>query len=109
MVLISVLQSVMFLFSFGKSERQFVDAAANGNLDEVMRLVAAGVDVDSMERNGMPSETHSMCSYILISYTGYTALMNAIMRDHTPIVQYLLENGAHVDALDNRSMSNLSI
>jgi len=35
--------------------------------------------------------------------------MWAGMNDHTPIVQYLLENGADVDAFDYASMSNLSL
>jgi len=68
--------------------------------------------MDSKDSLGMlmPNETHSMCSpYIIISSTGNTALMRAIIDIRTPIVKYLLENGADVDALDNDSMSNLSL
>jgi len=94
-----------------QQQQQFVEACKSGNLDEVKRLLAAGVSVDSKDSLGMLmlSETHSMYSYIIISSTGTTALMWVIIDIRTPIVKYLLENGADVDALDNDSMLNLSL
>jgi ankyrin repeat protein len=71
-------------------EQQMMQAAFDGVLAEVQRLVEAGVSV-----------------HVSTPESG-TALMWAAFNGHTPVVEFLLERGAAVDALDGNGRSALT-
>ena len=66
-----------------------VFTAANGNIDMVEILLAAGADVNAKTNFGM------------------TALMTAAAKGHRPIAQTLLDRGADLKAKDNNSWTAL--
>lgn len=68
-------------------EREWQEAAQNGDGTALRRLIAAGADVDSLNRHGQ------------------TALMLAAREGHTEAVRLLLEAGA---ALDHTAKYHLS-
>jgi len=57
-------------------------AALDNNQSEVLQLIAAGANINATDDKGR------------------TALMHAIKADYTPMVRFLLENGADVEIKD---------
>ena len=68
----------------GELNEALVDAAYNGNLNEVKRLVAAGAEINqrAADSYGMP-------------------LLSALTEEHMDVARYLLENGADPNAVDD--------
>ena len=64
------------------AQQELMEAALDGQLDEVKRLVSAGTTVDFAD----PEKR--------------TPFMVAAFNGHTPVLRYLLEKGAKVDAKD---------
>ena len=60
----------------------YLEAALNGNSDNVKEFIAGGLAVDATDKNGS------------------TAMMLAAYNGHTEIVKYLLGNGANVNHCD---------
>ena len=91
------------------------DAARDGNLDEINRLIANGADVNAKDDGWIWTPLHPACKYgheevvkVLIeagadvnakSSTGWRPLHEAISRGHESIVADLLAAGADVNAL----------
>lgn len=63
----------------GAPNRNFINAAASGNVDIVKKRISAGVDIDTK------------------SYKGETAVMLAAMKGHTEVVKVLIEAGANIN------------
>lgn len=70
-------------------QQQLMEAAFNGNLEEVQRLVSAGAVVDAADQEKR------------------TPFMVAAFNGHTPVLQYLLEEGAKIDARDSNGRTAL--
>jgi ankyrin repeat protein/beta-lactamase regulating signal transducer with metallopeptidase domain len=70
----------------GKVSKSLVEAAMDGDLNEVIRLIANGTNVNAISE-----------SYADVKYT---PLMAAANRGHADVVKVLLENGAEVNATD---------
>jgi hypothetical protein len=66
-------------------------AAASGNLAKVKERLAAGDDIEWRHKD-----------------TGKTALLGAVTYRHTEIIQYLLDNGADVNATDTDGNDSLA-
>ncbi len=64
------------------AQQELIEAAFNGQLDEVRRLVSAGTAVDF-------ADSEKRTPFMLAAFNG-----------HTPVLQFLLEEGAEVDAKD---------
>lgn len=71
------------------STRDFMEAAANGDVDEVDRLLKTGVDVNG--RNAM----------------GYGALRETVVNNHPNVCRLLLDRGARVDEKDDMGWTAL--
>jgi len=67
----------------------YLDAALNGNSDNVKEFIAEGLAVDATDKNGS------------------TAMMLAAFNGHTEIVKYLLRKGANVNHHDNNNRTAL--
>mmetsp|Transcript_17480 Transcript_17480/g.34540 ORF Transcript_17480/g.34540 Transcript_17480/m.34540 type:complete len:421 (-) Transcript_17480:487-1749(-) len=90
----------------------FARAAAEGDLDELLRMAAVGENMDASDDLGRTplrlacEANHSKCVKFLVSRgsnkeardhaTGATPLHAAALRGHTPTVSVLLESGADV-------------
>ena len=73
-----------------KEEEEFIDAAKNGDLDTIKRLLEINhVDVNCQN-----------------SY-GITALLMASITGHHDVVDFLAGNGAYINAMDNRGSTAL--
>ena len=72
----------------GRSDLHY--AAADGNVGEVQRLIAAGADVRQTDTSG------------------WTPLHFAAQSQHTGVVRLLLSSGAEVDARDSHGNTPLS-
>ncbi len=70
---------------------ELIEAARSGNLEEARRLLALGVDIDAKED----------------IFAG-TALFFASFAGHTQVLALLLENGADVEARNNRGRTALT-
>ena len=68
-----------------KNEEDLVNAAKEGNIEEMKSLIQKGADVNSKDKDG-----------------GYTLLILAIGYDYADIVTMLIKAGADVDAQDNK-------
>ena len=72
----------------GRSKLHY--AAADGDADAVLQLIAAGADVD------------------LADFNGWTPLHFAAQAQSVPVIRSLLSGGATVDPLDNHGNTPLS-
>ena len=74
----------------------FQDSAREGNLEEVLRLLADGVDKDSKEVCSLMNNVLNN-DLILIKIpfqSGFTALIWAALKGHFIVVQTLIDAGA---------------
>ena len=76
---------------WGGKNKRLIEAAANGDLDEVMELVEKGADVNARDKDG------------------WTPLHHAAANGHLDIVKFLVENGADVDAEANDGSTPLHV
>ncbi len=67
-------------------EKKFLDAAASGDRETVIKLLEDGVDVNVRDSRGLP--------------TNRTALMHAAEKGHAQVVDVLLLRGAQANAID---------
>lgn len=72
------------------SNHYFVDAAANGNIETVTRMIHQGIDVNIV------------CQESYTKNDDRTALIAAIVNGHIEIVRLLLEHNANVNYFDSR-------
>ena len=79
--------------SAGEKNMALVFAAMKGNLEEVKRLVTAGADVNALVDHGI---------------WGSRPLIDAASGGWLPLVRFLLESGADIDAADNSGRTALS-
>lgn len=90
-------------------------AASQGDLMEMQRLVAAGIDINSADYDGrtalhlaasegqLPVVNYLLKRNVMVNPVdrfGGTPLANAKQANHKQIAQLLLENGAHADRTD---------
>ena len=68
-----------------------LEAAAKGNIEEVERLIGAGADLDSRDRNGR------------------TPLMEATQKGHLDVVKLLVDKGAQINARGTSGETALSL
>ena len=74
-----------------RREHKFLLCAQDGNLKELCRLVEDGVDVNVCDAYG------------------WTALMCASHAGHLPVIQYLVNHGAHMTATDDKGRTAVDI
>ena len=76
-------------------EAAFLEMAFKGDLRAVQEFVSKGTPVDSIVQ-----DNSTALQDIIGNANSYTALMWASYNGHTPVVAYLLDQGATVDAKD---------
>jgi len=72
-----------------RHEKDFINAAASGDIELVRRLLAEGVDANTVDQ------------------LGRTGLINAAWRGHTDIVELLAGAGVDIDATDDNGRTGL--
>ncbi|MFC1854950.1 ankyrin repeat domain-containing protein [Thermodesulfobacteriota bacterium] len=78
--LLILLSSGVFSNAWSKDCPELAEAAGNGKIEKVNKLIDDGCDVESFHKSGL------------------TALMYGVLIGHTPIIKLLIANGADVNA-----------
>jgi ankyrin repeat protein len=89
------------LLSRGAGGFTFVAAAALGKLEEVKAIVESGGDLSAQRRHGasgLPDHEWPADSALLQGDVLSDAMYSAARNGHTPVVAYLLDRGARIDA-----------
>jgi len=86
---VSVSAEAQAVPSIAAAEQALMEAAFGGNLDEVQRLVSAGIAVNATTPDNQ------------------TPLMWSAFNGHTPVVAYLLDKDASIEAKDANSRTAL--
>lgn len=92
------------------------DAAANGDVDELTRMLDDGADIEASKKNGVTAlhvaaiNGHDDCMRLLLEYgadadavtdCGSTALYIAVWFEHPTCVQVLLDHNAEIENEDD--------
>ena len=89
------------LLARGASGFTLINAAGLGKLDQVKAIVSSGVDISAHRRRGAPQSPDDHWpadSAHILGDVLSDAMFAAARNGHTEVVEYLLDNGALIDA-----------